>query len=132
MIRILFGVIVVCLALVIRNVAFAPDPLGRGSYKVVQREQPDPDCITCSVRLVLLHENRRIHATALNYIGTTAGTRRSNLQVGDTVKCKFFQDRLSEDAGGYDLICGDELWNGRLTTTGGNEMLTIQKEELLP
>ena len=124
--------IVVCLALVIQNVAFAPDPLGRAAYKVVEREEPDPDCITCRVKLVLLHGNQRIYATALNYIGTKTGTRHSNLRVGDTVKCKFFQDRLSEDAGGYDLICGDELWNGRLTTSGGNEMLTIQKEVLLP
>jgi hypothetical protein len=33
-------------------------------------------------------------------------------------------------AGGYDLICGDQLWNGRLTTTGGNELLRIDKDEL--
>jgi hypothetical protein len=110
------------------------DQLGRGSYKVVQRTD-DPNCspdrLNCRVQVVLLHEGHKLYATALDYKADVGGTvKHCNLRAGETVKCKFFSDRNSEDAGGYDLICGDQLWQGRLTTTGGNELLKIYKDEL--
>ena len=131
------GFSVIFLALVaagIWQIVSAPDPLGRGRYKVVGRID-DPECpegrLNCKVEVVLLHDGHRLHATALDYkSGANGQIFRCNLHVGETVKCKFFADRHSEDAGGYDLICGSELWHGRLTTTGGNEMLTIYRDEL--
>lgn len=116
------------------QIIFAPDPLGRSRYKVVDRiDDPHcrPDHIGCRVEVVLLHEGHRLHATALDYKGDTTGKiRYCNLRVGETVSCKFFADRNAEDAGGYNLICGSELWHGRLTSTGGNELLTIHRDEL--
>ena len=113
--------------------AFAPDPLGRGRYKVVDRID-DPNCSEhhlCGVEVILVHAGHRLHCMALDLKVDSAGkTRYCNLRVGETVRCKFFADRHSEDAGGYDLICGGELWHGRLTTTGGNELLTIHRDEL--
>jgi|GEM_PF-1490580 len=113
---------------------FAPDSLGRARYKVVDRAD-DPNCfqdrIGCRVEVVLLHDNHRLHATALDYkVGADGKVIHCNLHVGETVKCKFFSDRNSQDAGGYDLICGSELRVGRLTTTAENEMLTIYRDEL--
>jgi len=115
------------------NTVFAPDPLGRGLYKVIDRiDDPKcPDHLGCRVEVVLLHDGHRLHATALDYKGGVNGQIvYCNLHVGETVKCKFYPDRHSEDAGGYDLICGSELWHGRLTTTAGNEMLTVHRDEL--
>jgi hypothetical protein len=90
-----------------------------------------PDHVSCRVKVVLLHEGHRLYATALDYKADAGGIiRHCNLRVGETVSCKFFADRNSEDAGGYDLICGGQLWHGRLTTTGGNELLTIYRDEL--
>lgn len=114
--------------------AFTPDALGRGRYKVVDRTD-DPNCpldhLGCRVEVILLHEGHRLHATALDYKADVAGKiRHCNLRVGETVSCKAFANRHSDDAGGYDLICGGELWHGRLTTTGGNELLTIYRDEL--
>jgi hypothetical protein len=112
----------------------APDPLGRGRYKVAQRIE-DPGCsadhVGCRVKVVLLHDDHRLYASAVDYRVDIGGNIRfCNLHVGETVKCKFFADRNTEDAGGYDLICGDQLWNGQLATTGGNELLTIYRDEL--
>ena len=121
-------------AVAIWQAVFAPDPLGRGRYKVVDRID-DPKCpkdhLSCRVEVVLLHDGHRLHATALDYkSGANGQILHCNLHVGETVKCKFFAGRNSEDAGGYDLICGSELWHGRLTTTGANELLTIHRDEL--
>lgn len=114
--------------------ACGPDALGRGHYKVVDRiDDPDcsPDHLNCSVKVVLLHEGHRLYATALDYrVDSRGKVRNCNLRVGETVSCKFFADRHSEDAGGYDLICGEQLWHGRLTTSGENELLTIYRDEL--
>lgn len=114
--------------------AFAPDPLGRVRYKVVDRID-DPNCpedhLGCRVKVILLRDGHRLHATALDYKAGVAGIiRHCNLRVGETVSCKFFADRYSEDAGGYNLICGSDLWHGRLTTTAANELLTIDRDEL--
>lgn len=126
--------VVVLAAVAIWRAVFAPDQLGRGRYKVVDRID-DPKCLEhdpgCRVEVVLLHDGHRLHATALDYkSGANGQLLHCNLHVGETVKCKFFSDRYSEDAGGYDLICGSELWHGRLTTSGGNELLTIHRDEL--
>src|SRR5262245_59210091 len=101
------------------------DALGRERYKVVEREDDPKTCtvyrIACKVHVVLAQGARRIYATALDYKGDVDGkVRYCELRVGQTVNCKRFTDPHSEDAGGYDLICGGQLWHGRLTTTGGN------------
>jgi len=47
------------------------------------------------------------------------------LHVGQTVQCKSFPGRES----GYDLICGNELVDGQVTTSGRNELLLVEREE---
>ncbi len=128
------AVVILVMFPILQSSCMERDTLGRGRYKVVERTD-EPDCsaahLFCTVKVVLLHEGHRLHATALDYKEDIGGEiRHCNLRVGETVSCKFFPDRYSEDAGGYNLICGDQLWKGKLTTTGGNELLTIYKDEL--
>jgi hypothetical protein len=131
-----FGIILCICAILCASGCEFQDELGRERYRVVER-QDDPRCtpyrITCKVHVVLAQGNRRLYASALDYKGDVGGeVRHCDLRVGQTVNCKRFTDPHSEDAGGYDMICGGQLWHGRLTTTSRNEMLTIKKEEFLP
>jgi hypothetical protein len=97
------------------------------SYTVIQREEADDYW----VRIVLKHDGHKYFAECNNYKAPGKPgidpdkITHCNLHVGDEVKCQFFPDRAS----GYDLICGDELTDGKLDTTGGNELLLIKKEE---
>jgi len=79
------------------------------------------------VHLVLLHDGQKLHARCNNnkYPDKTEGCK---LNVGQTVKCQFFPDRLSFDAGGYDLICGNDRTNGKLVTSAKNELLQSEEE----
>ncbi len=103
----------------------------RDLYTVVERKN-DPDAGWLNV--VLVHGNRKLYTTCNNYKGAgnykAAETKmifRCGLHVGDTVRCKSFPNREE----GYDLICGNELVNGVLTSSGRNELLLIEREELL-
>ena len=105
----------------------------RYSYTVIERD--DGVNGTYWVKIVLKHDGHKYFASCNNYKAPGKPgvdpnqITRCNLHVGDTIKCKFFPDRLARDASGYDLICGNELTNGKLDTTGGNELLIVEKEE---
>ena len=91
-----------------------------------------PDRISCGAKIELLHQDHRLYAVALDYkVDVDGKVKHCNLQVGQTIKCRYFADRDSREASGYNLICGEQLWQGKLTTTGGNEMLTIYRDERL-
>jgi hypothetical protein len=129
-----FTIITLVLLQLLQSSCMETDRLGRGRYKVVERTD-EPNCsadhLDCTVKVVLLHDGHRLYATALDYKVDIGGEiRHCDLRVSDTISCIFFPDRNSRDAGGYNLICGNQLWNGKLTTTGGNELLTIYKDEL--
>jgi hypothetical protein len=110
---------------------FSSSACSRSNYTVIERDARDND--KYSVKVVLKHDGHKYFASCNNYkaAGKAGDDKitRCNLHVGDTIKCKFFPDRLASDAGGYDLICGSELTNGKLDTTGGNELLIVEKEE---
>ena len=106
----------------------------RDNYSVIERDDAAMrDKGEYWVKVVLKHDGHKYFASCNNY--KAAGKpgndeiTRCNLHVGDSIKCKFFPDRSGPDASGYDLICGSELTNGKLDTSGGNELLIIEKEE---
>jgi hypothetical protein len=82
------------------------------------------------VKVVLTHDGHKFHAICNNLKGTKDRdvNLRCNLHVGQTVRCKFFPDRMAADAYGYDLICGDELTSDKIGDPR-NELLIVQKEE---
>jgi hypothetical protein len=84
------------------------------------------------VNVVLEHDGHKYFTRCNNYKAAgnyvradTEKILRCELHVGQTVDCKAFKPGEN----GYDLICGHELVRGQLTTSGGNELLIIQKEE---
>lgn len=102
----------------------------RDSYTVIQRTNHSGNEFW--VKVVLLHDGHRFYTICNNY--KAAGNYKPaevdkvyqcGLHVGQTVRCKFFPHRES----GYDLICGNELVQGELTTSGRNDLLLIEKEE---
>lgn len=99
----------------------------RNTYTVIERKNDSE----YSVRVVLLHDGTKFHATCNNFKATADPNKNEhcNLHVGQTVKCQFFPDRLSVDAGGYDLICGNDRRDGKLTTSEKNELLQVDKED---
>jgi hypothetical protein len=114
-------------ALIVLVLALSLAACNRNTYTVIERTNDSE----YSVRVVLLHDGTKFHATC-NNIKATADpniNEHCNLHVGQTVKCQFFSDRLSLDAGGYDLICGDDRRNGKLITSGKNELLQVDKED---
>jgi hypothetical protein len=98
------------------------------SYTVVERtnDQNSP-----WVKVVLLHDGEKIYANCNNdKAGANGKTEGCKLYVGETLQnCDFSPDPLSHDSRGYNLICGNELTNGKLDTTAGNELLLFEKEE---
>lgn len=98
------------------------------SYTVIERTTPERDSEPW-VKLVLKYNNHKLFVDCNNLKAAKGGkTTRCDLRVGQSVKCKPFLDRQEE---GYDLICGSELTDGKLTTSGGNELLLLRKEELV-
>src|SRR5882762_8007137 len=79
-------------------------------YKIIEHKQSESgSSFHPWVKLVLLHDGKILNARCNNY-KAAANTDEGvpcKLRVGDVIKCQAFVDRMSEDAGGYDLICGD-------------------------
>jgi len=97
-------------------------------YTVVERT----DETEYWVKITLKHNGHKLYTKCNNYKATATDpnkTESCNLHVGQTVDCQFFADRLSLDAGGYNLICGEQRTNGKLTTDGKNELLIVEREE---
>jgi hypothetical protein len=96
------------------------------NYRVIERGPVDD----AWVKIVLEHNGRILFTRCNNDKATADPTKieRCDLHVGQVVKCQFFADHLSFDAGGYNLICGDQRENGKLTTDGRNELLVIERE----
>jgi hypothetical protein len=102
---------------------------GSNVYKVIERPESDSNSsFQPWVKLVLLHNGKKLNARCNNYKGAphTDGGVVCSLHVGDVFKCQAFADRMSEDAGGYDLICGDDRENGKLITSAKNELVQIE------
>jgi hypothetical protein len=98
-------------------------------YKVVERKQSESvSSFQPWVKLVLLHDGKNANARCNNYKGApnTDEPVPCKLRVGDVIKCQAFSDRMSDDAGGYDLICGDDREKGKLVTSAKNELLEIE------
>lgn len=97
-------------------------------YEVVERNEPKSNSSFHPwIELVLLHEGKRLNARCNNYKGApnTDEPIPCKLQKGEAIKCQAFADRMSDDAGGYDLICGDDREKGKLVTSANNELLQI-------
>jgi hypothetical protein len=98
-------------------------------YKIIDRKS-DPGGLAFQpwVKLVLLHDGKKFDVRCNNYKGApdTAKAVPCNLQVGDLAKCEAFSDRMSDEAGGYDLICGEDREHGKLITSAKNELLQIE------
>lgn len=97
-------------------------------YTVIQRT----DETTFWVKIALKHNGHKLYATCNNYKATPGDpdkTESCNLHVGQSIDCQFFADRLSPDAGGYNLICGNQRKAGKLTNDGRNELLIVEREE---
>jgi hypothetical protein len=97
-------------------------------YTVTQRKNENKFW----VKVALRHDGHTLYANCNNY--KAAGNYKREdvgkiylcwLYVGQTVQCTSFPHRES----GYDLICGNELVKGELTTSGGNDLLLIEKED---
>lgn len=98
-------------------------------YKVIERPPSDSDSsFQPWVKLVLLHDGKKLNARCNNYKGAPHldGGVPCNLRVGDAINCQAFPDRMSDDAGGYDLICGNDRENGKLVTSAKNELIQIE------
>jgi hypothetical protein len=96
-------------------------------YKVIDRTQSESNSsFEPWVKLVLFHDGENLHARCNNYKATwkTGESVPCSLRVGNEVKCQTFADRMSDDASGYDLICGDDRENGKLSAK--NELLQIE------
>jgi len=97
-------------------------------YKVVERKQGGAtSSFQPWVELVLLQDGKNLHVRCNNYKAApnTNEAAPCKLRVGDVIKCQAFADRMSNDASGYDLICGDDRENGKLTTSAKNELIQI-------
>ncbi len=98
-------------------------------YRVIERPPSDADSsFQPWVKLVLVHDGKKLNARCNNYKGAPHldGGVPCNLHVGDAISCQAFADRLSHDAGGYDLICGNDRENGKLVTSAKNELIQIE------
>src|SRR5437016_5212489 len=99
-------------------------------YTVVERNQSTSDSSLPQpwVKLVLLHDGKKLHARCNNYKAapSTDEPVGCKLSAGDLIKCQAFADRMSDDAGGYDLICGDDREKGKLVTSAKNELIQIE------
>jgi hypothetical protein len=98
-------------------------------YKVIERKQSESgSSFHPWVKLVLLHDGKNLNARCNNYkaVPNTDEAVPCKLRVGDVINCQAFVDRMSEDAGGYDLICGDDREHGKLITSAKNELLQIE------
>jgi len=98
-------------------------------YKVLERNQSTPDLLQFQpwVNVALLHNGKVLHARCNNIKAApkTNDPVPCKLRVGDAIMCQSFTDRMSDDAGGYDLICGDDRSQGKLITSDKNELLQI-------
>jgi hypothetical protein len=97
-------------------------------YRVVERKQAESNSsFQPWVELVLLHDGKNLHGRCNNYKAAPNMNEGvpCKLRVGDVLKCQAFADRMSDDASGYDLICGDDRENGKLTTSAKNELIQI-------
>jgi hypothetical protein len=82
------------------------------------------------VDVTLRHNGATIHVSCNNFkAGIEGHEAPCGLRVGQIVHCQSFPDRMSFDAGGYDLICGNDRKNGKLQTSDKNELLTIESSE---
>ena len=98
-------------------------------YKVVERKQAESNSsFRPWVELVLFHDGKNLNARCNNYKAApnTSEATPCKLQMGELIKCQAFADRMSGDAGGYDLICGDDREKGKLVTSARNELLQIE------
>lgn len=125
----LLGKLGFCVASACLTCAVAGCRPSDNSYIVTQRIGPAKPS-TDDVDVTLLHRGRELHVRCNNNkAGDHGEDVPCNLQVGDKVRCQEFANRLSADAGGYDMICGEDRLKGKLTTSGKKELLTYEREE---
>ncbi|MFI5087335.1 MAG: hypothetical protein ACHP7I_02985 [Terriglobales bacterium] len=98
-------------------------------YKVVDLRPNESDSsFQPWVKVVLLHDGKKLNARCNNYKAApnTDKAVPCMLKAGGVINCQAFADRMSEDAGGYDLICGNDREKGKLITSAKNELLQIE------
>lgn len=98
-------------------------------YTVDSRSQNESDSsFQPWANVVLLHDGKKLSARCNNHKAApnTIEAVPCMLKAGDTINCQAFDDRMSEHAGGYDLICGNDREQGKLITSAKNELLQIE------
>jgi hypothetical protein len=100
------------------------------TYTVLERVGPDRAPLNyVNVDATLLHNGEVLHVACNNYkSGDGPNVAPCGPRVGEITHCQFFPDPMSDDAGGYDLICGTDRKYGKLTTSAKNDLLTIERD----